>query len=204
MSVATFSLVEAVLLRPLLFPQQESIQVIWKVDPLAGSHVEELAYPELRDLEDSIPDFEYVAVMPTSLYGYARVLQSGKSEPVQIESTPVSHDFFRVLGATPILGRDFTSSDERVGAPPVVVLSDTVWRNQLGADPNIIGREIRLNGQGTAVIGVMGRASNFHAGPVCGFPWESNGRSSIAEAPTFCKPLRAPGPESLASGLPRK
>jgi len=164
MSVAMFSLVDAVLLRPLPFPKQESIQVIWKVDPLAGSHVEELAYPELGDLEQSIPDFESVAVMPTSLYGYARVLQNGKNEPVQIESSPVSHDFFRVLGVAPRLGRDFTSSDERVGAPPVVVISDRVWRHQLGADPNIVGRVIRLNGQGTTVIGVMAAGVEFPRG----------------------------------------
>ena len=108
--------------------------MIWKVDPLAGDHVEELAYPELLDLQESSLGFEYVAVMPTSLYGYARVLQTGKAEPVYLESAPVSHDFFRVLGVSPVLGRDFTSSDERVGAPPVVVVSDRVWRNQLGAD----------------------------------------------------------------------
>src|ERR1700721_786041 len=155
MSVAMFSLVSAVLLRPLPFPKQTTIQVIWKVDPQAGSHVEELAYPELRDLQDSIPEFEYVAVMPTSLYGYARVLQTGKAEPVQIESAPVSHDFFRVLGVSPVLGRDFSSSDERVGAPPVVVISNRVWRTQLGADRNIIGQLVRLNGQGYTVIGVM-------------------------------------------------
>jgi len=164
MSVAMFSLVDAVLLRPLPFPNQESIQVIWKVDPLAGSHVEELAYPELRDLQESIPDFEYVAVMPTSLYGYARVLQIGKAEPVQIESTPVSHDFFRVLGVAPVLGRDFSGSDERVGAPPVVIISDSVWRNQLGADPKIVGRMIRLNGQGQTVIGVMAPGVEFPRG----------------------------------------
>src|ERR1700728_1094920 len=117
MSAGVFSRVAGVLLRPLPFPKQESIQVIWKVDPLAGSHVEELAYPELRDLQESILDFESVAVMPTSLYGYARVLQIGKAEPEQIESTPVSHDFFRVLGVSPVLGRDVASSDERVGAP---------------------------------------------------------------------------------------
>ena len=164
MSVAIFSLVDAVLLRPLPFPKQESIQVIWKVDPLAGSHVEELAYPELRDLQESISDFKYVAVMPTSLYGYARVLQTGKSDPVQIESAPVSHDFFRVLGVSPILGRDFTSSDERVGAPPVVVISDRVWRNELGADPKIVGRIVRLNGQGYTVIGVMAAGVEFPRG----------------------------------------
>src|SRR5580693_731871 len=170
MSVAMFSLVDAVLLRPLPFPKQESIEVIWKVDPLAGSHVEELAYPELGDLEQSIPDFEFVAVMPTSLYGYARVLQNGKNEPVQIESSPVSHDFFRVLGVAPRLGRDFNGSDERVGAPPVVVISDSVWRNQLGADPNIVGRVIRLNGQGHTVIGVMAAGVEFPRGAGLWFP----------------------------------
>ena len=164
MSVAMFSLVDAVLLRPLPFPRQESIQVIWKVDPLAGSHVEELAYPELGDLQQNIQDFEYVAVMPTSLYGYAKVLQSGKAEPVQIESAPVSHDFFRVLGVAPVLGRDFASSDERVDAAPVVVLSDRVWRDEFSADPGIIGRMIRLNGQGLTVIGVMAPGVGFPRG----------------------------------------
>jgi putative ABC transport system permease protein len=164
MSVAMFSLVDAVLLRPLPFPKQESIQVIWKVDPLAGKHVEELAYPELRDLQESILDFEYVAVMPTSLYGYAKVLQKDQAAPVQIESAPVSHDFFRVLGVSPVLGRDFRSSDERVGAAPVVVISDQVWRHQLGADPRIIGRMIRLNGQGHTVIGVMPPGAEFPRG----------------------------------------
>jgi putative ABC transport system permease protein len=189
MSVAMFSLVDAVLLRPLPFPRQESIEVIWKVDPLAGSHVEELAYPELRDLQESIRDFEYVAVMPTSLYGYARVLQTGKAEPVQIESAPVSHDFFRVLGVSPVLGRDFTSSDEQVGAPPVVVLSDRVWRNQFGADPSIIGRVIRLNGQGHAVIGVMGAGVEFPRGAGLWIPLGVDQRVVSRRGATFLQAI---------------
>jgi putative ABC transport system permease protein len=164
MSVAMFSLVDAVLLRPLPFPRQNSIEVIWKEDPRAGHYVEELAYPELRDLQENIADFEYVAVMPTSLYGYARVLQLGNAEPVQIESALVSHDFFRVLGVSPVLGRDFRDSDERVGAAPVVMVSDRVWRAYLGSDPHIVGRMIRLNGQGCTVIGVMGRGVEFPRG----------------------------------------
>src|SRR5689334_2271662 len=134
MSVAMFSLLDAVVLRPLPFPHQDSIEVISKIDPLAGKYVEEMAYPELRDLEENIHDFKFVAVMPTSLYGYARVLQTSNG-PVQIESTPVSHNFFRVLGVSPILGRDFTAADERVGAPRVVVVSHRVWRDYLGSDP---------------------------------------------------------------------
>ena len=164
MSVAMFSLVDAVLLRPLPFPRQESIEVIWKADPLAGRYVEELAYPELRDFQENISDFEYVAVLPTSLYGYARVLQIGNAEPVQIESALVSHDFFRVLGVAPVLGRDFNDSDEHPGAPLAVMVSDRVWREYLGSDPRIVGRMIRLNGQGYTVIGVMARGVDFPRG----------------------------------------
>ena len=164
MSLAMFSLVDAVLLRPLPFPRQDAIQLIWKVDPLAGNRVEELAYPELGDLQTGIPDFEFVALMPTSLYGYAKVLQTGNAEPVQIEGAPVSHDFFRVLGVGPILGRNFAASDERVGAPPVVMISDRVWRDRLGADPGIVGRMIRLNGVGHTVIGVMAAGVEFPRG----------------------------------------
>jgi putative ABC transport system permease protein len=164
MSVAMFTLVDAVLLRPLPFSDQESIEVIWKVDPRAGHYVEELAYPELLDLQANIPDLRYVAVLPTSLYGYARVFQPDRGEPVQIESTPVSHDFFRVLGVTPVLGRDFRASDEQVDAPPVVIVSDRVWREHLGADPHIVGRMIRLNGQGCTVIGILPRGVEFPRG----------------------------------------
>src|SRR5580704_14333950 len=113
MSVAMFSLVDAVLLRPLPYPEQDLIQLIWKTDPLAGAALIELAYPELRDLQENIKGFQYVAVMPTTPYGYGRVIQTGKAEPVQVESAPVSHDFFRVLGISPMLGRDFASSDEQ-------------------------------------------------------------------------------------------
>lgn len=170
MSVAMFSLVDAVLLRPLPFPDQDSIYVIQKADPLAGAHVEELAYPELVDLQESIPGFDYVAATPTSLYGYARVLETGTADPVQLEASPVSHDFFRVLGVTPRLGRGFTDSDERVGAPPVVVISDRTWREHLGADPGIVGRTVRLNGQGHTVIGVMAPGVEFPRGAALWVP----------------------------------
>jgi len=123
----------------------------------------------LRDLQENIADFEYVAVMPPSLYGYARVLQTGNAEPIQIESALVSHDFFRVLGVSPVLGRDFRDSDEHVGAAPVVMVSDRVWRAQLESDPHIVGRIIRLNGQGcTPSSASWAVAWNFLAAPDSG------------------------------------
>ncbi|MDR3703489.1 MAG: ADOP family duplicated permease [Candidatus Sulfopaludibacter sp.] len=201
MSAAMFSLVDAVLLRPLPFPRQDSIQVIWKKDPPAGMHVEELAYPELRDLQENIRDFQYVALMPTSLYGYGRVLRTAKGEPVQIEGAPVSHDFFRVLGVSPALGRDFTASDEQVGAPPVVVLSDRVWRGQLGADPHIVGRMIALNGQGHTVIGVMARGVEFPRGAGLWFPLGVDRRVVESRRATFLQAIARTRPGAPSTGI---
>lgn len=202
MSVAMFSLVDAVLLRPLPFPEQESIHVIWKADPLAGTHIEELAYPELLDLQENIPGFEYVAVTPTSLYGYARVLQAGRADPVQLETSPVSHDFFRVLGVAPRLGRDFARADEQVGAPPVAILSDRTWREHFGADPGIIGRTARLNGEGHTVVGVMAPGLEFPRGAALWVPLGVEQRVIERRGATFLQAIvRArPGyaPEQIA------
>ncbi len=201
MSAAMFSLVDAVLLRPLPFPRQDSIQVIWKKDPPAGMHVEELAYPELRDLQENIREFQYVALMPTSLYGYGRVLRTTKGEPVQIEGAPVSHDFFRVLGVTPALGRDFTASDEQVGAPPVVVLSSRVWRAQLGADPHIVGRMIALNGQGHTVIGVMAPGVEFPRGAGLWIPLGVDRRVVESRRATFLQAIARIRPGVPTAGI---
>ena len=205
MSVAMFSLVDAVLLRPLPFPDQDSIYVIWKSDPLAGTHVEELAYPELVDIQESIPGFEYVAATPTSLYGYARVLQTGTADPVQLETAPVSHDFFRVLGVAPRLGRDFTSADERVGAPPVVILSDRTWRDHLGTDPDVIGGTVRLNGQGHTVIGVMAPGVEFPRGAALWVPLGIEQRVIERRGATFLQAVarakRGYAPEQAANDV---
>jgi len=83
---------------------------------------------------------------------------------VQIESTPVSHDFFKVLGVSPAMGRDFTSTDEHPGAAPVVILSNGVWREHFHSDTAIIGQLVRLNGQPHTVIGVMGPGVEFPRG----------------------------------------
>jgi len=164
MTTAIFSLVEAVLLRPLPFPDQNSLAVIWKADVKAGAPFVELAYPELLDLQQNVKAFESVAVMPTTLYGYGVAIQDGGHDPVQVESAPVSRDFFRTLGVSPMLGRDFSSADEHVGAAPAAILSNAVWREQFGADKAIVGRQIRLNGTGFTVIGVMAPEVDFPRG----------------------------------------
>ncbi len=163
MSTAVFSLALAVIFHPLPFPNRQSLRVVWKADHKSGVPFLELAYPELRDLQ-GVPAIESVALMPTTLYGYGKVIRTDGHQPVQVESAPVSHDFFRTLGVHPALGRDFKDSDEHPGAAPVVILSDSVWRTQFHQDAQIIGRQILLNGVGCTIIGVAGRDLDFPKG----------------------------------------
>ncbi|MBC8166340.1 MAG: ABC transporter permease, partial [Bryobacteraceae bacterium] len=180
LSVAIFSLVEAVVLSPLPFPDQGRIHLIWKSDLQTNEHqVGELAYPELEDLRASLRDVEHVALMPAALYGNARVLQTGTQEPVQIETCPASSDFFRVLGVSPALGRDFTANDEGPGAAPVVMLSDRVWREHFGAKREIVGQLIRLDGIGHTIIGVVAPEVNFPRGAGLWVPLRTDTRRGM-------------------------
>lgn len=164
LSVAMFSLVQAVVRAPLPFPDQEQIHLIWKTDKqLDHAQVGELAYPELADLQQ-VKELAIVALMPAALYGNGRVLQAANGEPVQIDTCPATPDFFRVLGVKPLLGRDFELADERPGAGRVVILSSSVWREHFGGRRDAVGEVVRLNGVGHTVIGVMGPEVNFPRG----------------------------------------
>lgn len=97
MSTALFSVVYDVLLRPLAFPQQNRLVVMWKADLEDTSHVGELSYPEFKDWERQSKAFSAMAVLPTTDYGY-EVDLAGYGEPVELNRMPVSARFFEVLG----------------------------------------------------------------------------------------------------------
>jgi len=180
LSVAVFSLVKAVVLDPLPFPEPKQIHMIWKSDTQVGTHVVgELAFPELADLRAASPAIEHVALIPAALYGNGRVLQSGSQDPVQIETCPATADFFQVLGVRPAMGRGFAPGDEAPGAPSVVVISDAVWRRHFGKRPGIVGEMIRLNGVGHTVIGVTGPAFAFPRGAEMWVPLRKDDRRGM-------------------------
>jgi predicted permease len=165
LSVALFSLVDAVILSPLPIPNEDRVHLLWKTDPANQPHlVGELAYPELADLQRDIPEAQYVALFPAAPYGNGRTLQTGANDPVQIESCPASPDFFKVLGVHPAIGRDFTPADSAPGAPPVAILSHEVWRQHFSATPNIINQPVRINNRPHTVIGVMPPHFDFPRG----------------------------------------
>jgi putative ABC transport system permease protein len=162
-NTAIFSVVYAVLLRPLPFPEQERLVVAWKKDTTTNNPFVELAVAEVRDWQAQNQSFTGLAVMPTTVYGYGYTL-TDRGDPVQLESAKVTGRFFSVLGARAAMGRVFDESDDQVNGAKVVVLGDQLWRERFNADPKIIGQTITLSQQSFTVVGVMPATFAFPRG----------------------------------------
>ena len=145
---AMLSVAGPVLVRTLPFPNSDRIHAIWDQGQ-EGTRIE-LAFGNFIEVQERSRSLEAMAL--------SRVWQpalSGPGVPERLEGRAVSVDYFRVFGVAPRLGRDFTASDDTPNAPPVVIVSDRLWRRRFAADPQIIGRQITLDGFGYEVIGVM-------------------------------------------------
>src|SRR5215207_9290977 len=162
-STAAFSVVHAVLLRPLPCPEQERLLVAWKRDATTDNPFVELSVADFRDWQAQAQSFESLAAMPTTVYGYGYVL-TGRGEPLQLESAKVTGRFFNLLGVRAAHGRVFDEADDRGAARAVVVLSDRLWRERFGADPGVVGQTITLNQTAFQVVGVMPPAFTFPKG----------------------------------------
>ncbi|HEX8687852.1 MAG TPA: ABC transporter permease, partial [Pyrinomonadaceae bacterium] len=149
-NTAIFSVVDAVLLRPLPFPRPE--QLVLVRDDLAGRQMENvgMSVPELKDLQQSADVFEEVAgVWPVDAN------LTGSDRPERIELLAVSPNYFSLLGASARLGRVFGPEDRAEGFAEGVVISDGLWRRMFGADPAVLGRRIYADNDAYTVIGVM-------------------------------------------------
>jgi predicted permease len=149
-NVATFSVVYGVLLKPLPFPNPE--QLVRVFDDLRGpnEHDVGMSAPELWDLQQRSGVFQEIsAVAP----GNSAV--SGGDRTIRAESLITSPDYFSLLGARPELGRVYTSRDGAAGFLDPVVISNGFWRRYYGADPQIVGRKMRLDNDMYTIVGVM-------------------------------------------------
>ena len=149
-NIAAFSIVDGILLRPLPFPQPG--QLVRVYDELRSSNTKDvgMSVPEYWDYRDRAGVFQDIAVIwpiPVNLTGVDR--------PQRIEVLATSPNYFTILGVQPQLGRVFTMKDDVPGFVEAVVLSDGFWRREFGADPNILGKSLRLDGDLYRVIGVM-------------------------------------------------
>lgn len=151
---AVFSVVDAVLLHPLPYPEPQQLVSLHSRTTRAGATNQGLSVPEFEDLRDQSGVFEHLSVvwpMDGNLTGIDR--------PERIEALAVSPNYFPMLGARARLGRVFEPNDGRYWMSESAVLSDAAWRRLFGADPHILGRKIRLDYDRFVIVGVM--APNF-------------------------------------------
>ena len=160
-STAIFSAVYAVLLKPMPIRAPEQLVVAWGTSAALNMRVIELSYLDIENIGKATPQVGAVAAVGSS--SWTDVLE-GEGEPAKIPTFGVSGNFFEVLGATPHLGRTLRPDDDRVTSRRVAVLSHGVWTRRFGADPGIIGRTVRLEGQPHEVVGVMPSSFNYPQG----------------------------------------
>jgi putative ABC transport system permease protein len=160
-TTAIFSLVNAVLVRPLPFPESDRLVLVFEDASEIGLPRNDVAPANYADWKTQTRAFADVAAV--SDRGF---VLTGDGEPEQIQAQAVTGAFFSVLGVAPALGRAIADEDDRPGAATVVVLSDRLWRRRFGADPGIVGQRVLLSGEKHTVIGVMPRGFAFRQGYV--------------------------------------
>jgi len=156
-NTAIFSVVNAVLLRPLPFRESNRLVMIWNHGAAAaGGDRTPLAVADLLDLRAQSHSFEGIAAFQNASLNY-----SNGEVPMQVRGVNVTSNFLAVLGVSVQLGRDFQATDEAANGPATVIIGDQFWRTQFAADPNVVGRTINLNGVSTNIVGVMPPHLNF-------------------------------------------
>ena len=157
-NTAIFSVVNAVLLRPLPYADAERLFVPWGRRGDMKNHTV-VSYPDFVDWQARTQTLEYVAAYNSS----GTLLREGDAEPELITGAAVSADLFPLLKVAPILGQPFTRADDQPNASQVIVLGYDLWQRRFNSDPKIIGKQIRTASTSATVLGVLPEGFRFPA-----------------------------------------
>lgn len=147
-TTAIFSVVDAVVLRPLPYADPERVVVVterWPTNPVVSLSV--LNYPDVRD--------EATSYQSLAAFRNTTMNLTGGDEPVRVNAKMLTADVLEALGTTPVLGRGFRPEEDRAGGEPVAVLSYGLWQARFGGSPDVIARAIQLNGTPHTIVGVL-------------------------------------------------
>ena len=148
-TITIFSVVNAVLLRPLPYPDADRLVYLWSIAPAQNIRERASAYANVADWREQNQSFEAIAAFDPTV-----VTLTGEAEPEQVMSVRASANLFPLLGVAPLLGRTFTADEEQQKVR-VVVISHGLWQRRFGASPNILGQTLEIDGVSSLVIGVM-------------------------------------------------
>lgn len=157
-NVAVFALVDGLFLRPFPFPHPDRLVYINTSAPKWNLDVVGINYPDFDQWRKGQKLFEAIAVYDIAMFNV-----SENATPERVRGALISNDFPRVLDVQPVLGRTFTSDEDRPHGPPVVLISSALWTTRFAGDPSVIGRRLRLDGTARTIVGVMPPEASFPA-----------------------------------------
>ena len=150
MATSVFTLINAVLLRPLPYKDSGRLAVIWSSQPNESRGP--VSFDDFEDWRRGSRTLESAAAYQT----YYKPVLTGSGDAERLSTLLVSHQYFSVMSARPRLGRFFLPEEDRDGRDDVIVLSDAFWRGKFHADPGVVGRSILLNSRPHVIVGVAG------------------------------------------------
>ena len=177
-TTAAFSIIDAVLIRPLPYPESDRIMVLTGRDSL-GNDVRAVSAPNFYDWRDQSRSFEALALYATSRRGVVT-----GDDATHVETARVSGDFFRVMGIPAVIGRTLTPSDAQ-GEEPVAVVTHGFWVRALGSPPTLPVQPLRIDSAAYRIVGVLPATREFPAGAevfipdAFGNPWRTASRNNI-------------------------
>ena len=149
-NTAIFSVVNAVLLRPLPFKEPDRVVMLWERRPKSGDANLTISAHEFVAWKERAKSFEYLTLIQQDALNL-----TGRGDPVTVPAARVSSDFFAVIGVAPVLGPGFATDADQAGGAKVVVLGHKLWTERFGADRNALNQTVTLNDQSYTVVGVM-------------------------------------------------
>jgi len=148
-NTAIFSVLHAVVLKPLPYPEPQQLVMLWQQG--TDGRRSNVGYPTFYDWRAQTKSFEAMAAMSF----WNPTLSADTGEPESIQGSSVTADYFRVLGVRPLLGREFTQQEDSPNQNSVVILSYSLWKRRFGGDPALVGKQILMNGIARTVVGIM-------------------------------------------------
>jgi putative ABC transport system permease protein len=149
-NTAIFSVVDAVLVRPLPYPEPERMFMVCQTRPELSATKNGVSLPNFLDWTRATTSFDRLAAIRGTTFALA-----GRGTAVYVEAAAVTAGYFPVFRVQPVLGRTLEAMDDVPGAPPTVVMSERLWRSRFGSDPAIVGQTISLDQHAFTVVGIL-------------------------------------------------
>jgi putative ABC transport system permease protein len=158
-NTAVFAVLDGVLLEPLPYPDADELVTVWQANMERPDARGEVSLPNFRDWRE-----RSTTVAPLASHQGTSFVVTGLGDPEVVPAAFVSDRFFEVFGASPVQGREISEDEARAGGPEAVVLSHGWWETRFGSDPDVVGREVELDGTPHTVVGVAPPGFDFPGG----------------------------------------